>query len=220
MNWIRKYWHIILALVLVLGFIFVPFVQTVLFYSLLILMLFFGKYPLIFFITIASIIILLFILARRRDLAHNRLKKKIWIMRHIRQLVVVVIAILGLTFWGFKAMEKSENELFNRLVEIMENNVPTSKTSYNKDISELVCPLVDADKLTKMMQDKYAKKRMEYFDYPYSISGRDGDERWKISLKSRQKNKVPSFSTLDLIIIINKMDGKCNARIRNYPFGA
>ncbi len=200
MNWIRKYWHIILALVLVLGFIFVPFVQTVLFYSLLILMLFFGKYPLIFFITIASIIILLFILARRRDLAHNRLKKKIWIMRHIRQLVVVVIAILGLTFWGFKAMEKSENELFNRLVEIMENNVPNSSTSYTRELTKEVCPIVTPEKLSGMMQDDYARKRVRFFDRPSKTVGKDGDNSWWIEKGS-----------LELIITINLISGECKA---------
>ena len=200
MGWIKKYWYIILALALVLGFAFVPFVQTVLFYSLLILMLFFGKYPLMFFITIAFVIVSFFMLARKRDMAQNQLKKKTWIMRHIRQLVVVTIVILGLAFWGFKAMEKSESELFIQLYEIMENNIPNSSTSYTRELTNEVCPIVTPEKLAEMMQDDYARKRIRFFNRPSKTMGKDGDNSWWVKKGSSE-----------LVITINLISNECKA---------
>ena len=169
----------------------------------------FVAYPFLSFIFFIFFIFLLFCVARKRDKSAKQFTKKSWFLRNIRQLLVVIIAVLGLAFWGFKAIEKSENELFNQLVEIMENNVPTSKTSYNKDISELVCPLVDADKLAKMMQDEYAKKRMEYREG--SVFNLDDDTYWpKWEIKLMPKR---GLSTIYLNIRYNKNNNACSAYI-------
>ncbi len=104
------------------------------------------------------------------------------------------------------------------MVEIMHSNIPYSNTSYNKDITELVCPLVTPEKLQKMMQDKYAKKHIKYFDKPGRL-GKEGDIEWWITLEVLLGKKTSFPSELILVIIINQNDGECRARIHQYIFG-
>ncbi len=115
-----------------------------------------------------------------------------------KALILVLLLGAGIFFW-LKSTEKSESVLFNQLIAIMEENVPTSSTSYTRNLTEVVCPLVSPEKLTEMMEDGYASVRTRYLDTP-GLLDRAGDNSWAI------KNGV-----LKLIITSNIPDGDCTA---------
>ncbi len=214
MGWVSENRKVLIKVAfLLLGTIAIFFLAPILFQILLYIWLIFWlayHYSLIVFaLLIAFVLLMIFLIfssANKRDWARISAKdeESNFIERHKSKLKIITysLAVLLIIYVGMvvKSMEKSDNELFNQLIEIMEKNVPGSDTSYTRNLTELVCPLVTPEKLTEMMQDDYAKRRTRFFNRPSKTMGEDGDNSWWIKNRS-----------LELVITINLLSNECKA---------
>ncbi len=213
MGWVSENRKVLIKVAfLLLGTIAIFFLAPILFQILLYIWLIFWlayHYSLIVFaLLIAFALLMIFFIfssADKRDWARISAKddKSNFIERHKSKLKIITysLAVLLIIYVGMvvKSMEKSDNELFNQLIEIMKENRPYSNTGYVRNLTDIVCPIVTPEKLHEMMEDDYAKKRMSYSDYPGKM-GREGDKRWYIEKGS-----------LRLTITINQIDNECKA---------
>lgn len=201
MNWLKKYWVLILALAFIAMLVSI---SAGLYIKLAILTT--PSLLYIIYFLCGAIVLFIFWISRKEDLAQEQLIKKYWILQNIRQLAILVLVLLGLGYWVFKVTEASKSELFNRLVEVMEENLKPSESGYYRDVTNIVCSLVTIEKLNKMMQDKYAQKRTRYFESSTNASKTIDDSEWWIQKKS-------GYRILQLQITINKIDESCEASL-------
>ncbi len=133
----------------------------------------------------------------------------------IKQLRIIFafFAVLLVGYLGVNAMEKnrvktSNNELFNQLIEIMENSVKKEGKKYYRDLTNVVCPLVSIKKLTEMMQDDYIKSQVRYFEVSSDKRRKESDSEWWID------RKIKPLEAMRLYIIINRISNNCEAYLK------
>ena len=127
------------------------------------------------------------------------------------RLVPLVLAPL-LSMTGCSAA-MSENALLDRLVAVMNGNMPPYKDGWVKDVSGEVCPLVSPIELDTLVGLKLGEHEVETGVAQGMEEVKDGSRKW---LVTRSKPLAWSQS----IFIIIEPGGKCLASIRYEAFGA